>query len=107
MTKINVKPITQNQAWKGRRFKSDLYKVFEQEVFYSLPKIIVPVGKLKAVYRFGLSNKQADLDNCIKQFQDVLSKKYGFNDCLIYRLEVEKIDCKKGEEFIEFELVAC
>ena len=105
MTVIKIKPLTVNQAWQGRRFKTDLYKIFERDLYHQLPPLKIPAGKLKVIYKFGLSNKQADGDNCIKQFQDILSKRYGFNDSKIYKWDVEKIDVKKGEEFIEFELL--
>ena len=102
--KINIKPLSVNDAWKGRRFKTDIYKDYEQQLLYTLPKIKVPEGKLKVKYIFGLSNKGADGDNCIKQFQDILSKKYGFNDNKIYKWIIEKKDVEKGKEFIEFNI---
>jgi hypothetical protein len=37
-------------------------------------------------------------------FQDTISKKYNFNDNLIYRAFIEKVDVKKGEEYIEFKV---
>lgn len=104
--KIKIKPLSANTAWQGKRFKTQAYKDYEQELLYILPKITVPKGNLRVIYKFGLSNKQADGDNCIKQFQDILSKKYGFNDNQIYKWEVEKIDCKKGNEFIEFYILS-
>lgn len=104
MTKIKIKPLSANQAWRGRRFKTDNYKSFEKELYYLLPKLKIPVGKLKVFYKFGLSNKQADADNCIKQCQDILCKKYNFNDNKIYKWIIEKVITKKGEEFIEFNI---
>jgi Holliday junction resolvase RusA-like endonuclease len=64
----------------------------------------VKSGKLSLFLRFGLSSKNADIDNPVKPFVDCLQKRYGFNDRHIYKLTVEKVDVKKGEEFIEFEL---
>jgi len=61
-------------------------------------------GKLSLFLRFGLSSKNADIDNPVKPFVDCLQKRYGFNDRHIYRLVVEKVDVAKGDEFIEFEL---
>lgn len=62
----------------------------------------VPEGKLLLNITFGLSSKNADWDNPIKPFQDVLQIKYGFNDRRVYKGVIEKVDVKKGEEFIEF-----
>jgi len=106
MNKIDIKPLSVNQAWKGRRFKTNLYKQYEHDLFFLLPKIKVPKGKIKVYYEFGLSSKNADGDNCIKQFQDIIASKYQFNDKQIYKWEVVKVDVKKGEEYIKFNLQA-
>jgi len=102
--KINIKPLSVNSAWRGRRFKTDEYKNYEEVLLFLLPKLNVPSGKLSVIYIFGLSSKNADGDNCIKQFQDIISKRYGFNDREIYHWDIKKVDVKKGDEFIEFEI---
>ena len=102
MTKVLIKALTVNRAWMGRRFKTDLYKQYEQDLSLLLPHIDVPEGKLEVHYIFGVSSKASDYDNCIKQFQDIISKKYDFNDNRIYKALIEKVDVKKGEEYIEF-----
>lgn len=61
-------------------------------------------GKLSLSLRFGLSSKNADIDNPIKSFVDCLQVKYNFNDRQIYQLTVEKVDVPKGKEFIEFDI---
>jgi len=102
MNKILIKALSINVAWAGRRFKTPLYKNYEEELLYKLPAIDIPEGKLEAHYIFGFSSKNADLDNPVKLFTDVLQKKYGFNDKRIYKMVIEKVDVKKGEEFISF-----
>lgn len=104
MHKIKIRPLSINEAFRGRRFKTDKYQSYEQELMYILPKIKVPEGKLHLKLIFGLSNKLSDIDNPIKSFTDCLQKRYGFNDRHIYKLDVEKIDVKKGAEYIDFEI---
>jgi len=104
MPRINIKPLSANNAWRGRRFKTPEYKNYEEELLWILPKMKVPLGKLEVYYEFGLSSKNADGDNCIKQFQDIISKKYGFNDKNIYLWHIKKVDVKKGDEYIDFEV---
>ena len=101
---IKIKPISVNQCWQGRRFKTKLYKAFEIELLSKLKPLEVPAGKLQIFIKFGLSSKNADWDNPIKPFQDILQKKYSFNDRNVYKAVVEKVDVKKGFEFIEFEI---
>ena len=102
---IKIKPLSVNQAWKGKRYKSNLYKSYEKNLLYLLPSIKMPDGKLQLNLVLGFSNKGSDLDNPVKMIQDILSKKYGFNDNLIYRIILNKEIVKKGEEFIKFELI--
>ena len=100
--KINIKPLSVNCAFKGRRFKTKAYDKYIRDVMYLLKPINVPNDKLELEITFGLSSRAADIDNPLKCFIDVLQKKYGFDDKMIYRLSVEKIIVKKGFEFIEF-----
>jgi len=106
MPKINIKPLSVNNAWQGRRFATDAYKSYTKSVLLMLPKITVPDGNLLLQVTFGLSSKNADVDNPVKCFVDCLQKKYDFNDRKIYKMIVEKIDVAKGDEFIEFSLGA-
>lgn len=102
--KIDIKPLTVNQAWRGQRFKTPEYKAYERAMFYLLPSFKVPKGKLSLMITFGLSNKNSDIDNPLKPFLDCLQKRYDFNDKQIYELIVDKLDVKKGEEFIYFDI---
>jgi Holliday junction resolvase RusA-like endonuclease len=105
MCKINIKPLSQNSSWAGRRFKTPKYKKYEVDVLLLLPpNIKIPPGKLKMAFVVGYSNKLSDADNFLKNFLDILQKKYGFNDNLVYRIEITKEIVKKGEEFVEFNI---
>jgi len=101
---VHIKPLSVNQCWQGKRFKTPKYKAYEKELLYRLSAMDIPEGKLKVSLVFGLSSKLADIDNPVKAFIDVLQKKYDFNDRDIYEMELKKIDVKKGKEFIEFKI---
>lgn len=102
MYNLKIKPISLNSAYRGRRFKTPELESFKKEVFYLLPKIEIPKGKLSAIYEFGVSSKASDGDNLIKVFQDCLADTYRFNDKMIYEWKVSKVDVKKGCEYIKF-----
>ena len=102
--KVNIKPLSINQCFQGRRFKTPKYKQYEKELMILLPALSVPDGLLEVVITFGLSSKLNDIDNGLKPFIDILQKKYLFNDRDIYKLIVEKKIVPKGEEFIECEI---
>ena len=104
LNKINIKPLSVNDAWKGRRFKTDKYKKYQRDLLRFLPKLNIPDGNLQLEITAGFSNKGSDLDNIAKNFIDCLSKKYGFNDNRIYRLILNKKIVKKGDEYIDFEI---
>jgi Holliday junction resolvase RusA-like endonuclease len=102
--RVNIKPLSVNEAWQGKRFKSKKYQTYEAELLYTLPKTEVNWDKqpIELSLIVGLSNMQSDIDNIVKPFVDVLQKKYNFNDKYIFRLIVEKKLVEKGAEFIEF-----
>lgn len=105
MPKILIKPLSVNQAWMGRKFKTKFYKDYEIELALKLPKLkINKESKLELNLIVGYSNKSSDIDNFLKPFIDVLQKKYLFNDRNIYKLNIVKEIVKKGSEFIEFKI---
>lgn len=100
---LKVKPLSVNDAWKGRRFRSDKYNSYKIEVSWKLPKnIIVPAGKLILFLEFGFSSEGSDFDNPIKPFQDIISKQYGFNDNRIIDANIKSFIVPKGKEYIKF-----
>ena len=104
MPRINIKPLSVNQAWQGKRFKTPKYKSYEKAVLLSLPKLEVPEGSIAIDLVVGLSSKNADIDNPVKCFIDCLQKKYGFNDRNIYHMTIQKFDVGKGDEYIDFSI---
>lgn len=100
--RIDYKPLSVNECWKGRRFKTDEYKRYERDLLFLLPKYQLPPKPFAVGLNFGLSNLSADIDNPVKPFLDILQKKYGFNDRDIMALKICKIKTEKGKEFINF-----
>ena len=102
MDKIEIKPLSINEARKWRRFKTKDYERYEQFVHLLLPKTYdIQQWKLEIYLKFWMSNVNADVDNPVKPFVDILQKKYWFNDKIVYKMIIEKEKVKKGEEFIE------
>lgn len=100
--KINEKPLSVNQAWQGKRFKTPAYKDYEKEVLLMMPKAKVDTEEmLRVEFFFGFSNKASDLDNPVKLLMDIAQKKYGFNDKNVFEMNIRKCIVKKGEEFIQ------
>jgi len=101
---IHTKPLSVNEAWQGKRFKTKKYKAYEQELMLLLPnKYEIPEGDLHVIYEFGL-NTMADWDNPVKPLQDILQKKYSFDDRRIIKAEVIKNVVKKGDGYFNFEI---
>ena len=103
---LDIKPMSVNTAWQGRRFRTDTYKKYQRDIAMILPKFEVPEGLLELWLEFGFSNSLSDFDNPIKPFVDCLQKQYGFNDRRIKRAHIEVFNVSKGEEFITFDLKA-
>ena len=104
MARIEIKPLSVNAAYRGRRFATKELTKYKADLALLIPRMQVPDGKLRVRYVFGVSSKASDGDNLIKAFQDVLAELYGFNDKRIYEWHVKKVDVQKGQEFVEFEL---
>lgn len=105
MMGVGVKPLSVNQCWQGKRFKTKTYKAYEKELLTLLPKITIPKGNIKLSIEWGFSSAASDIDNPLKPFIDILQKKYDFNDKWITELIVKKKKCKKGAEYILFEVI--
>ena len=104
-TKIAIKPLSVNSAWQGRRFKSDDYKYWTIKVLTLLPATYnLPKPPYEIRFTFGFSSSASDWDNCIKTAQDVIAKKYNFNDKLIRKGVVETEIVPKGKEFFSFSI---
>jgi len=102
--RVDIKPLSVNQAWMGRKFKSKAYVQYEKDCLFLLPDTEINWDKqpLELSMTVGFSNMASDVDNVVKPFVDILQKKYKFNDKFIVRLIVEKKLVKKGAEYIEF-----
>lgn len=102
---VDIKPLSVNKAWQGKRFKTKDYKNFEKNMLLLLPNNLkVSNGNLLVELTYGFSSKLSDIDNPTKMVLDCLCKKYGFDDRQIYKLIQEKKIVQKGKEFIEFKI---
>lgn len=100
---IKIKPLSVNQCWQGRRYKTPTYKQYERDVLLLLDNNL-NIDKNADIILYievGLSSKLADIDNIAKPLIDILQKKYGFNDKNIMELHIRKQLVKKGDEFVK------
>jgi len=102
--RVDIKPLSVNQAWQGKRFKTPAYKRYERDVLLMLKPMAIPDGDLVIEITYGFSNRQSDVDNPTKLLIDILQKKYGFNDSRVTRLNLIKRQVKKGCEYIDFQI---
>ncbi|MDE1465373.1 hypothetical protein [Spartinivicinus poritis] len=99
-----IKPLSVNEAYYGKKVKTKKYRDYEEELFSTLPDLIIPEGKLTLELLTSYSNTRADIDNALKPFIDILQKRYSFNDNKIFRLFTEKQVVKRGEENLKFRI---
>lgn len=102
---LDIKALSINECFQGRRFKTPSYRDYERAVWDILPDLdpsFLEERKfpLDLTIVFGLSNINADYDNGIKAIQDIIQKKYNFDDKWIFRAEIHKFLVNKGDEFI-------
>ncbi len=99
-----IKPLSINEAFRGRRFKSPAYTNYEAELLYALPAKKLPAAPYSVYMEFGFSNKASDLDNPCKILIDVMQKKYGFNDKEVYEIKLKKVIVPKGREYFKIKM---
>jgi len=68
-------------------------------------QIKIPEPPYEIHFRFGFGNSLSDWDNPVKPTQDILSKKYGFNDKLIRKAIVETEIVKQERSILILRLV--
>ena len=104
--KLDIRPLSINQAWQGRRYKTKKYTQYCQDVSYLLGKYNQTTinDYCEITYKFYLKNwKMTDGDNCVKCLQDILVKKQVIkDDRFIMRYVIEKIPSEK--DYIEIEI---
>ena len=99
-----LKPLSINVAFQGRRFKTKVYKDFENDFFLLAPKKKMIKGDIEIEYKFYLKNcKMSDYDNQIKCCQDLIVK-CGWieDDRKIYKATIYKIP--SNEDRIEIKI---
>lgn len=103
---FDIKPLSVNQAWKGKRFKTIDYKQYENDLTWLImaAKIKPIKGPVKVKIIFHFKNNLSDIDNCLKPLFDVFVKnKIIEDDRFIYQLEVIKTLDKKDFFIIDIE----
>jgi len=107
MMRIDIKPLSVNEAWKGRRIKTKEYKAYEKTLLLLLPNNYkMPTPPYHIEYTFGFSSVLSDVDNPVKLVQDILQKKYKFNDKDVFSFCATKEKVDKGKEYISFEITS-
>lgn len=103
---IKIKPLSVNECFKGKRYRTVKYDVFIRNMLFLLPiNLKIPdETNIKLAIEFGFSSKASDIDNCCKSFIDCLVKKYKVDDRYIYEMHVFKSIVKKGDEYIKFKV---
>jgi len=102
--RISIKPLSINQAFQGRRFRTPKYLAYEKEALLKLKPYKLPNAPYLLIIEFGVSSSLADLDNFLKMWIDIMQKKYMFNDKLINQIHATKVKVDKGKEYIDFQL---
>lgn len=90
--KLELRPMSINKAFQGRRFMTKEYKDWIKEGLFLLPKKKCASGIVEVSIVFYMRHpKKADIDNPIKTVVDLLVKKgYIDDDVYIYELHVRK-----------------
>ena len=102
---VEIRPLSVNMCWQGRRFKTPEYKAYERETLLLLPKRKMIKGNVEVYLIFFFKNdKMRDIDNSIKPILDFFTKKgYIEDDRKIIHLDISKQ--KSEREGFAFEIM--
>lgn len=102
---LNIKPLTVNQAWQGRRFSTPAKTAYEGALRLLLPKVAVPGPYYRVEYDFYLVQfALTDWDNLCKVLQDCLVKRGIItDDRFIVDARVRKFPAKADHFVIRIE----
>lgn len=91
--KLNIKPISVNAAFQGRRFKTVECMRYEDELWYALPQKAMVMGEVEIWFEIYLVNyARTDISNLIKVTEDILVKKgYIEDDRKVKVMHISKI----------------
>lgn len=105
MLKINIKPLSVNEAYRGKKWRTPKHDLFKTAIKYLLPASYDMPGPPYVIYfEFGVSSALSDGDNLVKCAQDSIADKYGFNDRYIKRWIIDVEQVPKGQEYIKFKI---
>lgn len=102
--------LSTNKLYRGRRYRSSAYEKYRKEVFSFLqdnvPKnnVCLTDKPLDLYIEVGLSSVLADLSNCVKGIEDIVSQYFEFNDRMVIDIQMKKYIVKKGDEYVKLKL---
>ena len=101
---IPLKPVSINEAFKGRRFKTKKCKEYCNDFLLIAPRKPMVEGIVEVEYRFHVKNhKLSDYDNLIKITQDLIVEKgYIEDDRKIYKATIYKVPSER--DYIEINI---
>lgn len=89
-----LKPLSNNRAWQGRRFKTKEHGQFSEAMHHLLGKKSYMPGDVEITLKFGLikkSFKRSDVDNLCKATLDsIVNAGMIDDDCHVRKITLEK-----------------
>jgi len=97
--RLDIKPLSVNKAFQGRRFKSPEYKSYEEECLWLLKGNEKVSGWVEVTYHFHIKNfKRVDVGNYEKLISDIIVKAGLIDDDrFIKKMTLEKHQIEKDE----------
>ena len=101
--KLDIKPLSINMAFQGRRFKTRSATQYDRALALLLPKQKVEGEYFKVKYHFYLVNfSRTDCDNLVKNLQDCIVRQGIItDDRRIIEYEIKKFKAEKDSIVVE------
>lgn len=105
LQKIDLRPLSVNEAWQGRRFKTKAYKEYEKNLLSLLPQMKAIEKPYSVIIYFYFGSPMRDIDNPVKLILDVMQKKWKWlNDRDIIQIKLKKFSTDKGNDHFYYRI---
>ena len=105
--KLQIKPLSINKAFQGRRYKTKEYDLWLEEGLRLLKaqKIEKTRGDVALDIKFFMKSDRSDIDNPLKTFLDLIVKASLIDDDRVIQA-IHLVKIKSKDERIEFEITS-
>lgn len=102
---LDIKPLSVNRAWQGRKYKTKEYNAWRREIEILMPRKEMIQGDVSVTVIYSLvRHRRTDLDNLFKTlFDSIVNRGYIEDDTRIVEIHAKKVKSKVNTIYFSIE----